>query len=822
MTADFKFNPMPRMHSQTIPDHQNCLPGIRWYQVFCRLIAFGCCLFGAVAPASAAPVGDEAAARFNVRAYVIEGNLSIATNITVPVLSKYTGTNISLDGIAHAALDLQSACLRLGYPAASIVTSPQRITNGVVTFNVFQGAFSQIVISGKRYPGSVVLPAMAAQSPSSSGSAAIAALPMAPPATTAPPPPAFHYIPPSAPATPAEMAQARAALMQTMAGLAVKEQDRRVHVVATNTGPRFAVENYLIMGNSVLSPAAIARTMTNIDGDFGTNVSLDGIRTAVTELQKAYQERGYVTVVVGLPQQKLTNAVVKIQVIEGRLANIKVKDNFYYSSNNVMRALPSLHTNMILNAKIFQAELNRANASQDRQIYPVIAPGPDPGTSDLILNVKDRLPLHAKVEYNNESSPGTPALRLNSSVVYNNLWDLEHSIGVQYSFSPGFYKDGNEWNFYDRPLVANYGAFYRMPLGSPVAIADAVEAKPGTFGYDEATRKFNLPPASGQPELNFFASRSTIDTGLQTLSSSSLPNTPPDFSVDQNTVQQDLTVNNDLGVRFSTPLVASGDFHSDMAAGLDFKTFSTTSYKTNNFLFSEITDNAQGIPNPPIYSTDASPVPVTYYPVHYLPLSLNYNANWHEENSTIALGLGVTGNPWFSGSTSNYQGAVNSTKASGYWATLTPRFSWQFPTYPGWMATVRADGQWASEPLLSNEQFGAGGVNSVRGYREGDVFGDTGWHFTLQQDTPSHVVGIVYGNTPLLLRGSVYMDYARVYLLDPQGRPPGTSLWGTGVGAVFSVGTHWETRFLFSLPLLSTSDTEAYRPFFNFALTAQF
>jgi hemolysin activation/secretion protein len=762
----------------------------------------------AVSPAMEAevPAATNVVPHFNVKAYAIEGNLPIATNITVPVLSKYTGTNISLDDIAQAALDLQSACLRQGYPAVSIVMSPQRITNGVVTFNVFQGAFSQIVISGKRYPGSVVPQAMAA-TPPPSGSAA--------------PPPAFHYIPPSAPATPAEMAKAQAALMQTMAGLAVKEQDQRVHVVSTNAGPRFAVENYLIMGNSVLSPATISRTMTNIDGAFGTNVSLDGIRAAVTELQKAYQERGYATVVVGLPQQKLTNAVVKIQVTEGRLANIKVKGNFYYSSNNVMRALPGLHTNMILNAKIFNAELNQANASQDRQIYPVIAPGPDPGTSDLILNVKDRLPLHAKIEYNNESSPGTPDLRVNSSVVYNNLWDLEHSIGAQYSFSPGFYKDGSQWNSYDQPLVANYGAFYRMPLGNPVAIEDVVEASPGTFGYDEATRKFNLPPASGQPELNFFASRSTIDTGVQTLSSSSLVN-DPGFSIDQNTVQQDLTVNNDLGARFSTPLVASGDFHSDMAAGLDFKTFSTASYKTNTYLYAEITDNAQGQPNPPIYSTDVTPVPVAYNPVHYLPLTLNYNANWHTENSTIALGLGVTGNPWYSGSTSNYQGAVNSTKASGYWATLTPRFSWQFPTYTGWLATVRADGQWASEPLLSNEQFGAGGVNSVRGYREGDVFGDTGWHFTLQQDTPSHAVGIVYGNTPLLVRGSIFMDYARVYLLDPQGRRPGTSLWGSGVGAVFSVGPHWETRFLFSLPLLSTDDTEAYRPFFNFALTAQF
>ena len=62
-------------------------------------------------------------------------------------------------------------------------------------------------------------------------------------------------------------------------------------------------------------------------------------------LQMAYRERGYVTVSVGLPQQKLTNATVKVQVTEGRLAAINVTGNRYYSSNNVMRALPSLHTN---------------------------------------------------------------------------------------------------------------------------------------------------------------------------------------------------------------------------------------------------------------------------------------------------------------------------------------------------------------------------------------------------------------------------------------------------------------------------------------------
>jgi hemolysin activation/secretion protein len=145
----------------------------------------------------------------------------------------------------------------------------------------------------------------------------------------------------------------------------------------------------------------MSRAITNVDGAFGTNTSFDGIRAAMIELQKAYRERGYVTVSVGLPQQKLTNATVKVKVTEGRLAAINVTGNRYFSSNNVMRSLPSLQTNMLLNSQVLQRELDNANASRDRQIYPVIGPGPEPDTSELTLKVKDQLPLHARLELNN-------------------------------------------------------------------------------------------------------------------------------------------------------------------------------------------------------------------------------------------------------------------------------------------------------------------------------------------------------------------------------------------------------------------------------------
>ncbi len=54
---------------------------------------------------------------------------------------------------------------------------------------------------------------------------------------------------------------------------------------------------------------------------------------------------------------------------------------------------------------------------------------------------------------------------------------------------PQQYKTGNQWPFYDLPLVANYSAFYRLPLDNPSSIENVIANNPGNFGYDEATRQ---------------------------------------------------------------------------------------------------------------------------------------------------------------------------------------------------------------------------------------------------------------------------------------------------------------------------------------------
>jgi hemolysin activation/secretion protein len=580
------------------------------------------------------------------------------------------------------------------------------------------------------------------------------------------------------------------------------------------------VSQYEVEGNTLLPGKVVNGILSQ---HTGTNVTFDDVGSAVKELQLEYHNRGYDTISVTVPQQRLTNGVFRIRVFEGRLAEIVVTGNRYYSSNNVMRALPGLKTNIFLNSKVLQPQLDLANANQDRQIYPEIHPGPDSNTTSLILRVKDRLPLHAKIEANNQSTPGTPDLRLATSAVYNDLWQLDHSMGVQYTFSEQEYKQGENWNFYDRPLVANYSGFYRLPLGPPDSLADEAAQSAGRFGYNEATRKFELPQASGAPELNIYASGSTIDTGVLQGSTKTVATETNGDTIVQQVIHQDLTYNDAVGFRLTQPWPEFLGFRPHFQLGMDYKFYKQVNFETNDFITTEYQTNTSGQPITRI-TVLHSPVPATRRSLSYLPLALRWDASREDPTGTTGLGFNYSPNLWYSGTGENVASIAGSTEASGFWHIVTGNASREQNLPGDWKLALRADGQWASQPLISNEQFGGGGIAGVRGYREGEVFGDSGWRVTSEAKLPSYRVGYAGQGTsrPLIVRASFFMDYADTYLADPEGRRADTPLWGTGFAGAASLGSHFNAMLSFAWPLLSTPTSEAYHVRIAFSLSAQF
>jgi hemolysin activation/secretion protein/AraC-like DNA-binding protein len=592
-------------------------------------------------------------------------------------------------------------------------------------------------------------------------------------------------------------------------------------------GPVFSVHHYEVQGNTLLPEEAIAAAVGEYTGEA---VNFETIRQALASLQLAYRGRGWATVSVGLPQQQITNGIVRVKVTEGQLVDIQIVGNRWFSTNNVSRALPGLHTNTMLNSKVFQAELDLANANRDRQIYPQIGPGPEPGTSSLILKVKDQLPLHGRFEFNNQATPGTPDLRGNSSVQYNNLWQREHSVGLQYGFAMQKFKEGvPAYRFWDVPSIANYSLYYRMPFGPHQAVSEAIDANPGRFGYDEVTRQFRLPPSTGRGELNFYGSRSTTDTGVNETPRRQI--NPPPIALYAWESGQDLSTTETLGFRWSQPLPERAGIRSTVSAGVDFKNYRNVSYNTNNFLEDfTFTDPSTGLEVHRTIPFDSAQ-PVRRASVSYLPVAVRWDASRPDSRGSTSFGLGVnfnvSGGPF--SDDAEFRKAIpqpaapGSRAGGGDYVTVQLSATREHRLYEEWTVLLKADGQWASTPLFSNEQYGMGGTAGVRGYLEGERYGDTGWRVAVEPRTPLIEVGMVDGTEPMRMRFSTFVDYGQSYLLDPRGRGDrDQQLWGTGVALSGSISTVMDFRLTLSWALLDNAFTRTGELNIYFGIGAQF
>lgn len=587
---------------------------------------------------------------------------------------------------------------------------------------------------------------------------------------------------------------------------------------ADSPATTFEVTGYHVDGNSVLPRAEVDEALRS---GLGPKMDLPAVRKALAELQSAYRRRGYVTVAVTLPPQQISNGVVQVRVTEAPLAAILVTGNRWYSTENVRRALPGLTTNTLLNMGWFQPELDRANENRDRQIYPSIIPGPEPGTSALQLKVKDRLPLHGHVEVNDRSTPATPLLRIDTALQYNNLWQRDHQFGVQANFSPQETKvdDYLSRKFYDDPKVDNYSAFYRIPLWNSWGLEEPAKKPSSTFGYDPVLRTFVLPPTTGAPELIVYASHSSSETqtrvGPQTIITNSAL-----LDLFNQSSEREFTVNENLGTKLFVPLPTWRGIRSTVTFGVDYKYYNGWTYSTNVYTVNIYSTNSgdrvlvssQSVPHSSVQSVSLDYIPLSVgwsgqRPDAYGNTSLNYSQS---------LFLEQLASP-----ESRFQQVAGSTQAGGTYTTLQLALTRDQKLGGRWNLLLRASGQWASAPVIGNEQFVLGGLSGVRGYHDGEDYGDAGWKVLLDLRPPAWRQADLEGPSgPIAtnFRFSGFLDYGERYLLDaPSGRRSTQRMLGVGAGWLINVGEGFEARVVVGIPLLDgpLSSTGSVRAYFN-------
>jgi hemolysin activation/secretion protein len=469
----------------------------------------------------------------------------------------------------------------------------------------------------------------------------------------------------------------------------------------------FPVLEYRVEGNTLLQAIDIERAVTPF---LGQGKSIQDVEAARHNLEKAYHDHGYQTVLVNIPQQEIGSGIVRLAVVEAPVGKLEIKGSRYHSLQVITATVPQLQNGTVPDFNEVQKELAQVNHTQDMHVTPVLRASATPGAVDVDLDVQDSLPLHATIEANNRYSANTSQLRLIGEVSYDNLFQRGQSMSVQYQTAP----------------------------------EDVAEAKIWSLSY--------VIPTNSGLVLALYAVRS--DSNIAAVG---------DLDVIGN--------GSVYGFRVIEPLPSAGSsFYHNVTAGFDYKDFKQ-----------DVTlEGSDDLPSPAKYGL----------------YSVQYTGTWLGATDTHHAAAATTG----SRSNTTFETGVSFTVtalgfdnpgqfdhkrygASSDFIILHAQLQRQQILPWNWSLVGAINGQLANEPLISNEQYSAGGVDSVRGYTEAERLGDDGGRASLELRTPQLLAGHSrFTNSYFYL----FADGARVKILDPlPAQRTGYHLASEGVGFRF-------------------------------------
>jgi hemolysin activation/secretion protein len=211
--------------------------------------------------------------------------------------------------------------------------------------------------------------------------------------------------------------------------------------------PNFALLEFEVVGNTVLKVMSVEAVLLPFMGE---QRSLSDVEAARAALEKAYQDAGFLSVFVDVPEQRIDDGVVQLQVTEGRVDKLRVTGARYYDQGHIRTKVPELAPGKVPNFKLVQQQIDSVNRDE-RRVQPVLRPGLVPGTVEAELKVTDRLPLSGGIEINNRHPADTDPWRVQASLRYDNLFQRDHSVALSVVTAP---RDPSQTSL----LAVNYSA----------------------------------------------------------------------------------------------------------------------------------------------------------------------------------------------------------------------------------------------------------------------------------------------------------------------------------------------------------------------------
>lgn len=463
----------------------------------------------------------------------------------------------------------------------------------------------------------------------------------------------------------------------------------------------------------------------------GKGKDFGDVQKALEALEKTYARKGYSAVQVILPEQQIDSGEVRFDVIEAKIGKVVVEGNKYFDDANIRASLPHVQPGQAPNIFEIADDLHLANENPARQTTVLLRSGTEEGQIDAVARVSDVRPNKLSITLDNSGTQQTGNYRVGFGYQNANMWGRGDVLNAQYVTAPNYDNKPDRLRLYPSKHVMIVGAQYEMPL---YRLGDSVD---------------------------FSAGYSNVDSGIV----ANLFNISGSGSI--------------FGVRYNHNLKRIGDLEHKLSFGADWRAYRSTVRQIGVAGFGLVPD-------------------ITVHPIT-LAYSGVYKKSESESNFYVSVSRNLPGGN--DAGTGEFQGDPSAVPAR------PPAREGARPDYLvarwgfNYMRALPRDtqlhwgmsGQVTRDRLVPGEQFGVGGVDSVRGFLEREIIDDNGYRGTLELYGPE-----LGGKIPIKearMRALMFYDVGVVKRVHPLVLEiDGEHIGSAGFGLRFSRGNSLSVR----------------------------
>ena len=167
---------------------------------------------------------------------------------------------------------------------------------------------------------------------------------------------------------------------------------------------------------------------------FGKPVTLGGLDNITREVIAYFRDQGFPVVNVIVPQQTVKDGVIQILAIEARVGRVKVEGARWFRPLN-LREEVRLEEGDKIDANQLQDDIAWLNTNPFRTVDLVFEPGQKEGTTDLVVQTQDRLPIRVYTTFDDYGIDLTGKNRQSLGFNVGNMFSMDQQAGFQYTTS---------------------------------------------------------------------------------------------------------------------------------------------------------------------------------------------------------------------------------------------------------------------------------------------------------------------------------------------------------------------------------------------------